>query len=147
MSETFSQFLRKEREKRGYSIRQLAMYSGISAPQISRIENSLRGVPKPETIKKLAEGLKMPYEKLMEAAGYLENDDNTNDTDQPAELTEFLKNANVMFHGVPMTEEDKRRVEDVLTGLFWHAKERKQKEGLSNDPGKGKTSGKSTRNE
>ena len=80
---------------------------------------------------------------MMRAAGYIKQDEDN----QPAELTEFLKSANVMYHGMPMTDEDKRRVEDVLTGLFWHAKERQQKERNKGDSGKGKASGKSTRNE
>lgn len=134
MDNEFSSFLKQKRKQRGYTVNQLALYSGISAAQISRIENSRRGVPKPNTIKKLAKGLKLPYEQLMKAAGYIDNDDDTNENDRPAELTEFLKQANVMFHGVPMTEEDKKRIEDVLTILFWDAKKRREKEkGDTND--------------
>lgn len=51
---------------------QLATYSGVSAAGISRIENGKRGVPKPATIKKLADALKIPYEELMQTAGYIE---------------------------------------------------------------------------
>ncbi|GMG80100.1 transcriptional repressor RghR [Bacillus safensis] len=51
---------------------QLAMYSEVSAAGISRIENGKRGIPKPPTIKKLAGALKVPYEDMMQAAGYIE---------------------------------------------------------------------------
>ncbi|WP_275999315.1 helix-turn-helix domain-containing protein [Aneurinibacillus migulanus] len=67
----FGQFLRNLRNKKDMTVNQLAMYSGVSAAAISRIENGKRGVPKPETIRKIAEALKVPYEELMEAAGYL----------------------------------------------------------------------------
>lgn len=56
------------------SVNQLAMYSGVSAAGISRIENGKRGVPKPLTIKKLARALKVPYEDLMLLAGYIEQE-------------------------------------------------------------------------
>lgn len=80
----FGSFIRAIRKKKGFTVNQLALYSGVSSAQISRIENGLRGVPKPETIKKLSEALGYPYEDLMQAAGYI--DDNTK-TDLPA-LTE-----------------------------------------------------------
>ncbi|MFC4618625.1 helix-turn-helix domain-containing protein [Camelliibacillus cellulosilyticus] len=80
----FGSFIRALRQKKGFTVNQLALYSGVSSAQISRIENGLRGVPKPETIKKLSEALGHPYEDLMQVAGYI--DDNTK-TDLPA-LTE-----------------------------------------------------------
>ena len=53
------------------TVNQLAMYSGVSSAGISRIENGKRGVPKPATIRKLADALKVPYEELMASAGYI----------------------------------------------------------------------------
>lgn len=67
----FGEQLKKLREQRKLSVNQLAMYAGVSAAAISRIENGHRGVPKPATIKKLAEALKIPYEQLMDIAGYM----------------------------------------------------------------------------
>lgn len=68
----FGEQLRMLREERKLTVNQLAIYSGVSAAGISRIENGKRGVPKPATIKKLAEALKIPYEDLMKKAGYIE---------------------------------------------------------------------------
>lgn len=70
--ESFGEQLRALREERKLTVNQLATYSGVSAVSISRIENGKRGVPKPATIKKLAEALKIPYEGLMYKAGYIE---------------------------------------------------------------------------
>ncbi|MBB6632796.1 helix-turn-helix domain-containing protein [Cohnella thailandensis] len=40
----------------------------------------------------------------------------------------------IMFDGVPLTQEDKQRVMDVLTGLFWEAKQmNKRKKNPSDD--------------
>lgn len=72
MSETqFGSYLKSVRERKKISINQLALDSGISNAQISRIENGLRGIPKPETIRKLADALKVPYEEMMSQAGHM----------------------------------------------------------------------------
>ncbi|PCK19997.1 transcriptional regulator [Bacillus pumilus] len=68
----FGAYLRALREEKKLSVNQLAMYSEVSAAGISRIENGKRGIPKPPTIKKLAGALKVPYEEMMLAAGYIE---------------------------------------------------------------------------
>ncbi|MEI4789341.1 helix-turn-helix transcriptional regulator [Bacillus sp. FJAT-53060] len=68
----FGAYLRALREEKKLSVNQLAMYSEVSAAGISRIENGKRGIPKPPTIKKLAGALKIPYEEMMLAAGYIE---------------------------------------------------------------------------
>jgi len=122
----FGEYLKHLREKKKMSIRKLSTYSGVSAGYLSQIENGGRSTPSPSVIKKLAKGLKTSYEEMMRIAGYINHDHDKDD--QPAELTEFLKSANVMFHGTPMTDEDKQRVEDVLTGLFYDALERRKKE-------------------
>ncbi|CAM3302269.1 MULTISPECIES: helix-turn-helix domain-containing protein [Paenibacillus] len=72
MELTFGEYIRKLREQKGLSLNQLATKSGVSNAQISRIENGLRDLPRPETIKKLAIGLDAPQAELMEKAGYFE---------------------------------------------------------------------------
>ncbi|TWM32548.1 HTH-type transcriptional repressor RghR [Bacillus paralicheniformis] len=67
----FGYHLRQLRERKKLTVNQLAMYSGVSSAGISRIENGKRGVPKPATIRKLADALKVPYEELMASAGYI----------------------------------------------------------------------------
>lgn len=66
----FGEVLRELRESKRLSVNQLAMYSGVSSGLISKIENKKRGTPKPETIEKLAKGLKIKYEELMSLAEY-----------------------------------------------------------------------------
>lgn len=124
MEENFGLYMKKLREERKFSVRQLALKAGVSAAQISRMETGERGTPRPETIKKLAIALNVDYEHLMKKAGYI----TVEEAYETSELTDFLKRANVMYHGKPLTQEDKQRVEDVLTGLFWDAVERKRRE-------------------
>ena len=72
MDHIFGSYLKEMRENKGWSINQLAQAADISGSQISRIENGLRGIPKPQTLRKMAEALEVPYEELMNKAGYLQ---------------------------------------------------------------------------
>jgi transcriptional regulator with XRE-family HTH domain len=74
MRKSFGEILKATRTAQNLSINQLAEASGVSAAHISRLENELRDVPKPDTIKKLTAVLGN-YEELMEAAGYILNAD------------------------------------------------------------------------
>jgi hypothetical protein len=38
-----------------------------------------------------------------------------------------------MFDGIPLDDEDKKRIKDVLTGLFWEAKQMNKRK-KTNDP-------------
>lgn len=133
MAETFGDYLRRLREQKGLSIQQLAAHAGISGAQISRIENGIRGVPKPATLRKISEAVGIGYEELMEHAGYLNETSGAKDQmDMPEWATskdkrDFRKmledDGELMFDGIPLSQEDRQRIKDVLTGLFWEAKQ------------------------
>jgi HTH-type transcriptional regulator, competence development regulator len=132
MADTFGGYLKELREQKGLTINQLAVLAGISASQISRIENGLRGVPKPATLRKIAEATEVPYEELMAQAGYLaEYEQSGGDFPIPEwasgkDKRDFRKmledDGELMFDGIPLDKEDRQRIKDVLTGLFWEAK-------------------------
>jgi transcriptional regulator with XRE-family HTH domain len=67
------EYIKKIREDKNLSLNQLALYSGVSAAHLSRIERGLRE-PSPEILRKIATALKVPYEELMKAAGYLDGE-------------------------------------------------------------------------
>ena len=124
--------MKQLREQQGFSINQLAEAAGISNSQISRIENGVRGVPKPATIRKIAEALAVPYTDMMKQAGYIEPAKDVSLQEVPEWATykdrrDFKKmledDDDLMFDGIPLDEEDKKRIKDVLTGLFWEAKQ------------------------
>jgi transcriptional regulator with XRE-family HTH domain len=69
----FGEYIKSLRLKKGLTINQLALYSGISSSQLSRIETGKRGIPKPTTIEKIADALKADYNALMKVAGYIEH--------------------------------------------------------------------------
>lgn len=45
--------------------------------------------------------------------------------EEPKELKEFLDRNNVLFNGAELNEEEKKRMIDILTGLFWNSFTRK----------------------
>ncbi|WP_151737323.1 helix-turn-helix domain-containing protein [Paenibacillus tengchongensis] len=128
----FGEYLKQLREQQSLTIHQLADRAGISGSQISRMENGHRGVPKPATLRKLAEALEVPYEAMMERAGYMEDQVSLNENTVPAWATSKDKrdframledDGELMFDGIPLNKEDKQRIKDVQTGLFWEAKQ------------------------
>jgi len=129
----FGAYLKQMREDKGLSINQLAQAAEISGSQISRIENGLRGIPKPQTLRKIADALGVPYEELMSKAGYLDSelslheDLTVPDWATAKDKRDFKKmledDGELMFDGIPLNQEDKQRIKDVLTGLFWEAKQ------------------------
>lgn len=92
----FNEYLKELRESNNLSIRQLALYSRVSAAYLSQIETGARGIPSPEVLKKLYKPLKVSYEDLMQVAGYIdevvEGKDDINDTyDSLAEINKLIK--------------------------------------------------------
>lgn len=87
----FGKYLKQIRESRSLSVRELAKRSNVSHAHISQIETGQRGAPKPDTIKKLAEGLNWDYDELMREAGYgnASNDQSPNDP-SPSEKKDKL---------------------------------------------------------
>ncbi|WP_018755147.1 helix-turn-helix domain-containing protein [Paenibacillus terrigena] len=138
MSKDFGKFLKELREQKELSINQLALKSGVSAPQISRIETGTRGVPKPETIKKLSTALDISSEEMMNVAGYIdtsiENEvPNWANSKDKRDFKKMLEeDSGLMFDGVPIEDEDRQRIMDILTGLFWDAKHRSKEKYTNN---------------
>ena len=68
----FGEYLRSKRKEKKMSIRQLALYAGCSDSYLSLLERGAAGQrgPSPAFLRKLVVPLGVPYEVLMNAAGY-----------------------------------------------------------------------------
>ncbi|MHC8969140.1 helix-turn-helix domain-containing protein [Priestia aryabhattai] len=133
----FGSYIKKIRESKNLTLNQVALYSEISAAQLSRIENGKRGVPKAPTIKKLSEALKEDYESLMRVAGYMEVDNNL-PKESSSQLTEkdekdiakrvekikedLTNDDGYMLMGEPMSEEAKESILDAMEYAIRQAK-------------------------
>jgi len=90
MRKNFGEILKATRTAQYLSINQLSEASGVSAAHISRLENELRDVPKPDTIKKLTTVLGN-YKELMVAAGYISLDHKRPELQSAREVLESIK--------------------------------------------------------
>ncbi|WP_282936678.1 helix-turn-helix transcriptional regulator [Paenibacillus sp. RC67] len=125
----FYEQLRDMRKLKGFTIRELADRSGVSAAYISQLENGNRGVPSPDVLMKLSEGLNTPYSELMEVAGYLEKAEMERDAtySRPrVNLRRFIRENELSFDGIELTEQDKEWIERMLTALFWRDKKKSE---------------------
>lgn len=72
MSSELSEELRRLRGFRSLSLRQVEKKTGISNTYLSQLETGKAERPSPHILHKLAAVYNVPYESLMQAAGYLE---------------------------------------------------------------------------
>lgn len=117
--------LRSLRKSKGFTIREVADRSGVSTAYISQLENGNRGIPSPEILMKLSEGLNISYADLMSLAGYLEDPSEPYDAQRyPLNLRRLLRENELTFDGRLLTQEDKEWVERMLAVLFWRDRQR-----------------------
>ena len=113
----FGQWLRIYRKKRGFSVRQLAKYSGVSSAYISQIENGKRNAPSNyKILQKIAKPLKVELREIYDVAGY--NIDN-NKLPVIKEIKR-ITNTNISVQAahkeveIPVSEEDLEIIERFL---------------------------------
>lgn len=70
-SKVFGARIKQIREEKGYSVRQLAMQSDMSPSYISLIENGYRSMPTNKTLYKIAKGLRISNNEILELAGII----------------------------------------------------------------------------
>jgi len=68
----FGAYLGRLLKDKDISLNQLSMSTRIDSGHLSRIIRETRGTPKPDTIKVIAEALGVPYQELLEQAGYVD---------------------------------------------------------------------------
>ena len=115
--------LKQIRIRQGFSIREVAKRSGVSAAYISQLENGNRGIPSPDILHKLSSGLNTSYSMLMEHAGYLQlKEQQSPYVAGPLYLRDLLHQQELVWGERFLTEEDKIRIEKILDALFWKGK-------------------------
>jgi transcriptional regulator with XRE-family HTH domain len=91
--------LKRERERAGMTVRQLADAAGLVPSTVSRLETGFIATPRPEHLQRLAQALEVDVEELYAAVGYL--------TPLP-ELRPYLRTK----YG--LTDEQANQIEDYL---------------------------------
>ncbi|HHW54909.1 MAG: helix-turn-helix transcriptional regulator [Bacillota bacterium] len=134
----FGEYLKKLREKRGFSIRKLALAAGVSNSYLSQIETGQRGIPSHRILWKLARPLKVDYEELLRAAGYLVLregqyiflEDNKYSSEPILDLEELLQLPRLRFKGVLLDEEEKEEFLEILE-FSWKLFQKRKMRGRS----------------
>lgn len=136
-NQRFGTEIKKIRNEKKMSLRQVEIASGgLTSSFLSKLENGKRNIPKPATLEKLAKGLRISKEEMFKIAG-LEFSDDKLDKYEPEwanekdvlELDKFLEtNGEMTFKGVELDKEQRERVTQVLTQVFWNELQKKKKQ-------------------
>jgi transcriptional regulator with XRE-family HTH domain len=76
MSTVLGEELRRLRLEKGVSLREVEKATEVSNAYLSQLENGKTEQPSPRVLHKLAEYYGVPYNRLMEVAGYLQPSEN-----------------------------------------------------------------------
>ncbi len=115
----FYEQLKGLRKQRGFTIREVAGRSGVSAAYISQLESGQRGTPSPDILQKLSEGLESSYSQLMQLAGYLDVEPLAQEQNKkPLNLRVILREYQVALDGKVLSEQDVQWIERMLTVMF-----------------------------
>lgn len=104
---------------------ELAEKANLSRSYLADVEND-RYNPSLDTLKSIANALNVSIHSLMD-----ESQKEIPSWATKKDIRDFKKmlesEDDLMFDGVPLDEDDRQRIMDVLTGLFWEAKEMNKK--------------------
>ena len=116
----FGQRLVQLRKARNLTMREVTETLSIAISTYAGYESGARE-PSLEVLSKLADFFNV-------SSDYLLFGHSSGEQGAEIDLKEMLHRTQVMFDGVPLSEAEKRKVEDVLTGLFWDAVRKKKSE-------------------
>lgn len=115
--------IKEQRKSKKLTQAELAEQANLSRSYLADIERN-RYNPSVETLKSIAHALHINLSLLIEEQAH---DANTlPEWATYKDKRDFKKmledDGELMFDGIPLNGEDKRKIKDVLTGLFWEAK-------------------------
>lgn len=116
--------IKKIAKKRGYSIAELERKAGISTNYLYQWK---KRNPSPKSLEAVAKVLNVSVDDLLGN----KKDDSIPDwaTEKDInDLHEFLmENGNMNFRGVELSEEQRKRVDDIITQVFWEELKKEHK--------------------
>ena len=118
---SFGQVLKELRKRKKMTQQELGDVIHVSKVSISGYENSNR-FPDTETLEKIADFFEVSVDYLLgrDVPDWATNED-------VLDLQDMLNsNVNMAYGGEHLTEEEKQRVKDVLTGIFWEKLQEKK---------------------
>lgn len=119
----FSSILKELRTRKNISQSELGKLIGVSNASVSQYESGTR-FPDTQKLELIADvfGVTTDYLLGRNVPDWATNED-------VLDLQDMLNsNVNMAYGGEHLTEEEKQRVKDVLTGIFWEKLQEKKKE-------------------
>ncbi|MCG3204977.1 MAG: hypothetical protein KCHDKBKB_01694 [Elusimicrobia bacterium] len=107
----FGEVIKKIRTEKDLSLRDAAKLTGIAEAYLWQLENGKRENPRPETIRKLAEGYQIPPQHLLACAGYLPT------KEEIKEEVEEMKKTHVFRDYQKLSDDGKKELEGFLRYL------------------------------
>lgn len=117
MMKTFGSRLKELRNKKHLKQDEIAHIFGVAPSTIGAYERGSRQTTL-DTICKMSQFFNVSVDYLLG----LTNDERTVENfkkEDSKELKDFLKDQAIMFNGLELSENDKQRVMDILSGMFW----------------------------
>jgi transcriptional regulator with XRE-family HTH domain len=116
----FGERLKKLRQNRNMTQAELGnIYDPkLAQSTIGTYENGLREMSYTNLLR-TAEYFSTTVSYLLGETDELRPDTTEEIKDNSNDLKEFLKQNQILFNGAELSEEDKKRMIDILTGLFW----------------------------
>lgn len=126
---TLGRRLRMARKNKGYSQVYVCEATGINNKTISSYERD-NSRPDIDTLAKLSELYEVSLDYLV--TGKEEKEDKSGVCNEVcssdlSELRELLRKSDIALDGIPLTEEERRQIDAVLTALFWQSRQREGK--------------------
>lgn len=120
------QVLRAIRAGKGKTLREVEKGTDISNAYLSQLETGKVENPSPAILSKLAEFFEVPYESLMEAAGYIRSRDSVEQKDRTKERR--LSPLEYAMLGAELTDEEQELVADYI-GFVRSQRQKKKSRG------------------
>jgi len=123
------------RNKKGLTQDQIADALDVKRPRYNSWENDI-AKPDIEMLKRIAEFHNVTPNYLLDFDASTSGPTWATSKDKRDFKKMLEDDGDLMFDGVPIEDEDRQRIKDVLTGLFWEAKQmnkRKKKPSSTND--------------
>lgn len=115
--------IKELRIKKGLTQQDIAAKLGMGRSNFGHIEND-RVIPSSEDLQKIADILHTTTDYLLGRNNVHSPVPDWATSKDKRDFKKMLEeDGDLMFDGVPISESDRQRVMDVLTGLFWEAKQ------------------------
>ncbi|MNO32249.1 HTH-type transcriptional regulator ImmR [compost metagenome] len=124
--------IRDLRKKKKLTQQYLADKLSMGRSNFGHIEND-RVIPSSEDLQKIADILETKTDYLLgryqDTSNFILEDEKSHyyTSSDLKDIKKMLEDGEVLFDGVPIDEAQRRRIMDILTGLFWEAKESRGK--------------------